>query len=327
MMIQQPFGLSISLKNYLRNFIIIGIYLSPITFLQAQPNETLSQEECKVFEIFQYTIEWEDEYSIEFPKEGDITSEELDLVIGEVLKIQIKDHSATIDFRIFKPGEFTIPIQWKNSQSTAYILSEKKIRILSAISEKDSTEPSDYEAPIAFGNFLWYRLFLIVILIILLVFCMYILYKKYSSRPLDAIIEEPYIAPLDDILEDKFNSLIRKENLTKKEFAYFMTEFIQFKLPKSKNTITQIEVPFEFQNGIGLNQDQAHPKILTDADLLENIYKSYPMSTEDMRKMKVFFLFAKYSDTNECISTDEAKSMFEQWKQIMNTIQAGRKDA
>lgn len=326
MMILKPFGLSISIRNYLRNLFIVGIYLSPITLLQAQPIEKLSQEECKVFEIFQYTINWEEEYSIEFPKEGDIISEELNLVIGEVLKIQIEAHKAIIDFRIFKPGEFTIPIQWKNSQSAAYVFSEKKIRILSAISEKDSDEPSDYEDPIAFGNFLWYRLFLIFILFVLLVYCIYILYKRYYSRPLDAIIEEPYTVPIDDILEDKFNSLIRKENLTKKEFAYFMTEFIQSKIPKSKEIIT-LKAPLEYQSGIGLNQDQTYAKIITDADLLENIYKSYPMSTEDMRRMKVFFLFAKYSDTNDSISAEEAKSMFEQWKQIMNTIQSGRKDA
>jgi hypothetical protein len=306
--------------------LVFILFFIPTHDINAQPTEQVSKEECKVYEIFQYKITWQDDYTVDLPTEGDILSEELELVIGEVLKIDKSEKQATIDFRIFKAGEFQIPVQWKQEESTEVIQSKIKVNVLSTISESDSEGSSDYQEPISFGNFLWYRLIIIITFALILIYGIYTIYQKYQSRPLDAILEEVTIVPLDDILEAKFHKLIDQNNLTKKEFAYFMTELIQSKIPKADKQIIHTSKTENLKSQEIKLQD-SNSKIITDSDLLEKIYKSYPISTDDLRKMKVFFLFAKYSNTNETISKDEAKSMYDEWQRIMHTIQHGKMDA
>jgi hypothetical protein len=319
----------LKLKKYLFNFInkkkILLIFLSFISILNSDiissPSESLNPNTCKVFETFQYHIEKIDGYEYNLPPLGDINSTDEGISIGEVLSRTEKDKKIVITFRIFQSGTFPIPVSWKDLQTQEIIPSKLKIHILSSLTKNDDGKPAVMEEPIVFGKFLWYRLIIVISVFIGLGYLTYYLFNQYKKRPVDAILEFPKEITLDDILESKWNHLISKPPIYKKQFAYLLTDMLQRKMQishkftPSKINSSRYEISIKEPTTTVLQQ-----ATITDTVLLEKIYQSLPIHISKIREMKVFLLISKYTSNLETMDKDEAEKMYLEWKNLMNSI-------
>jgi hypothetical protein len=279
--------------------LLIGLAIVLTTFpLLSDPIEKVSPEQGKVLDSFRYSWEWEDEKGeISIPEEGDLTPNNSEMPIAEVLsrkitKLDGKTH-AEFTIRYFLPGEYMVPVYWTLEKTKERVESTKSFKVVSALSQNEIQEAEEFP-PILFGKFLWHRLILILLAIGLVVVSAYYLFIYFKNKPIDVIVlEEPPPITSKEQLDSKIRKLFSYNKIHKKEFAYLLTEYL-----KSSYSAKFGEDLFSY----------------TDSKLLEKIYKSSPIHHSDLRETKVFFLYSKYLPNEDYLEIEEAKSILDQWK-------------
>lgn len=261
--------------------------------------ESLRPSRGQVLDVFEYTIEWEGSLEMVLPEEGDLQPEGMDLPYAEILSIETeKDKSAPdrnqtrIRIRFFMEGEFLPPVKWKKPDEEEYSESQKSFQVTSRLTP-ESVEEADAFPPWVFGEFLWHRLVLLLLGIGILGLGGFYLWKWYKTRAMDAILETPFVPPVEEWVDKKFRDLFEKEKVDRKEFAYLLTEYIKLRC----------------SDKFGSNYSS-----FTDSELLDKIYKSSAITQDAVQSAKFFFLYSKYSPGKGSLERKEAEDILEEWK-------------
>ncbi|MCC5813196.1 MAG: hypothetical protein JJT78_00440 [Leptospira sp.] len=281
------------------------IFLCSGLFAQSQSpgiEESIRPTKAKVLEEFTYIITHDENLELILPQKGDLIPDGMDLPIAEILSLETKQIGSsavtknqlqtTILIRFFTSGTYLSPVKWKLPDSDEEFESHRTFVVEPNMGTEENEE-AEIRPPWEFGDFLYYRLFIIILIVVLLLAIAYIAYKKYRDRVLDAIIEAPFEPPPEEWVEKKFRDLFANQRVSQKEFAYLLTEYLKLQASKKFNS----------------NFDS-----LTDQDLLYKIYQSSTITKEKVDDAKYFFLYSKYKPNFEDLDWKEAKEILDEWK-------------
>ncbi|WCL47618.1 hypothetical protein [Leptospira sp. GIMC2001] len=263
------------------------------------PEEKLESDEVVVYDTARYTIQWEDGWEVSLPTIGELQSENNEMSFGEILSVDLEKRKATIQLRYFLSGEFYVPVSWKLPDSDAWVESQKTIKVKSSIADGESSTEEDAIAPIEFGKFLWHRLILLTLFFLLILVGLIYAYRHWKNQPLDAIIETRPPIPDDEKWNLKIQKFFKDPEISKKQFAFFLTEYLKWKL------------------SIALESDLS---MKSDSELLEVIFNRSSIPQEELREVKWFLLVAKFTPLLETFSQEEAKKFWDRWANLISGI-------
>lgn len=280
--------------------VCIGFFLNPGNLVAGElVREKITPKQAKVLDVFTYTIEYGEDLKLNLPEIGDIAPDKASLPIAEIISIETDRNKDTdyekitnIKIRFFVEGEYTAPISWEDVGSGEIQNSEESFIIVSQLTDEDREE-ADVIPPLEFGKFLWYRLIIVIFALVGLGIGGYYLFLFFKNRALDAIVETPFEPPVEEWVDKKFRDLFSRDTVSKKEFAFLLTEFLKLQSTR--------------KFGEDFNS-------LTDSRLLDKIYKSSTVNQKSVQDAKFFFLYSKYSPNSERMESEEARKILDQWK-------------
>ncbi|TGK82829.1 hypothetical protein EHQ23_16195 [Leptospira bourretii] len=263
--------------------------------LYATPKETIQEEEIFVGDTVHYQIELSEGIENDLQmEEGDFYEDSTmpSFKIFNIKKDKIK-LSAIILF--YKPGNFILPISWKENGEEKK--STKQIKVKSQLlgSEKDI---EDSEPPISFSGPYLFRLFLVLLITVINLYLLYALYLYWKSKPkvVDALWEK------QPVLEETIKRLhvietyLESESIYEKELAFKISEYAKEVYSKrlEKNLLGN-----------------------TDSEFLAELFDRTHIEESILRNLRVYFRNTKYDNNQTKLKKEEALSVWEKIKKDM----------
>lgn len=277
-------------------FIFICFVFGSFSIL-AEVHEKWSVEKAKVGDVIEYEFEFSDipRESLSYPSVGFFP--ETGLPILEIVSLNEKENKFIFQVRFLDVGEFSFPIEWKDSNGNLE-KANLKVKIESNLTGSefdiyDITEPLEFSGPYLLKLLAW---ILGITFIAIGIAYVILKIKRKSELVLDAKFQTIQKEEKPTLKESELQKLLLMEEIPHKEFVYLLS--------------------FEVKNF--LNQKyKIDTESFTNKELLNFIQSKSKINDLEKMRLQNYLDMIKYMPNEEKITRDFANKTYKTWMEIL----------
>lgn len=263
--------------------------------LYATPMETIQEEEIFVGDTVHYQIELSESIESDLQMEEGDFYEDSTMPSFKIFNIKKENSKLSASILFYKPGNFILPISWKENGEEKK--STKSIKVKSQLLGSE-TDIEDSEPPVNFSGPYLFRFLLVLLITVINLYLLYALYLYWKSKPkvVDALWEKQPVLEETTKRLHVIETYIESESIYEKELAFKISEYAKEVYSKrlEKNLLGN-----------------------TDSEFLAELFDKTHIDESILRKLRVYFRNTKYDNNQTKLKKEEALSVWEKIKKDM----------
>lgn len=257
--------------------------------------ETIQEEEIFVGDTVHYQIELSESIESDLQMEEGDFYEDSTMPSFKIFNIKKENSKLSATILFYKPGNFILPISWKENGEEKK--STKSIKVKSQLLGSE-TDIEDSEPPVNFSGPYLFRFLLVLLITVINLYLLYALYLYWKSKPkvVDALWEKQPVLEETTKRLHVIETYIESESIYEKELAFKISEYAKEVYSKrlEKNLLGN-----------------------TDSEFLAELFDKTHIDESILRKLRVYFRNTKYDNNQTKLKKEEALSVWEKIKKDM----------